>query len=44
MRTHLVTRQMQNLQQAGAGITRIRELLNITGKIPEKTHTLIEQF
>ncbi len=30
-----ITRQMQSLQQAGASIARIRELLTITGKIPE---------
>ncbi len=30
-----ITRQMQSLQQAGASIARIRELLNIAGKIPE---------
>ncbi|HOU14794.1 MAG TPA: ABC transporter ATP-binding protein [Anaerolineae bacterium] len=30
-----ITRQMQSLQQAGASIARIRELLNIKGKIPE---------
>jgi ATP-binding cassette subfamily B protein len=34
-----ITRQMQNLQQAGAGITRIRELLNTTGKIPERVNS-----
>ncbi|MBN2392014.1 MAG: ABC transporter ATP-binding protein [Anaerolineae bacterium] len=31
-----ITRQMQSLQQAGASISRIRELLGTAGKIPER--------